>query len=568
MIHYKDRDPKDTIGIIEKFFSSKNLKLNELDYHQSEANTFSCRYELLYNNKSILKTNGKGTTAILSKASCLAEMYERFCATQEDICNNIFSYFKYQEFNMEKNHFHIAKDEQIIEDISTDRFFQDGFFYWLNNNQNIFSETFQQNFYKVPYSNLNNPEDIVYYNPYFLKLVEGTNGLAAGNTKEEALVQGISEIFERYGIELFFSHPQFRYYYLNPQYFSNYIQNIIALIEKLNKKVFIFDLSYNYQIPVIMIIVQDISKHFYHIHFGSAPIIDIAIERCLTEIYQGKSKLFPTCYNLTSSNNISWDNIVYNLNLSFEKPYVSPILENIILYSIQKDKYNHKYFLKDTQSNQMLLQHLLNIGLQNNINFYYRDLSLDDNMYAVRIIPNKRLNYYLIQKYKTNFSKLTDTKKEFIYKEYIALIEQIKNHSLSLSFLNAQKEKYSKNIFIFIYSLLYCDLFDPMNVQLFEIDHHYQLLTDLLYEKTINENKVQNEVYYNKIQPYLLINSYINNDLYSKEDIQKILQFFNYPSIKIKKYNSNDIIQEVFINDLLNIYNSEEYNNFIKLFIK
>ena len=77
----------------------------------------------IYNNKSILKTNGKGTTAILSKASCLAEMYERFCATQEDICNNIFSYFKYQEFNMEKNHFHIAKDEQIIEDISTDRFF-------------------------------------------------------------------------------------------------------------------------------------------------------------------------------------------------------------------------------------------------------------------------------------------------------------------------------------------------------------------------------------------------------------------------------------------------------------
>ena len=564
MIHYKDRDPKDTINIIEKFFISKNLKLNEIDYHQSEANTFSCRYELLYNNKSILKTNGKGTTAVLSKASCLAEMYERFCATQEDICNNIFSYFKYQEFNMEKNHFHIAKDEQIIEDISTDRFFQDSFFYQLNNDQNIFL----QNFYKVPYVHLNNPKETVYYSPYFLKLVDGTNGLAAGNTKEEALVQGISEIFERYGMELFFSHPHFRYYYLNSQYFSDYIKEIIALIEQTNKKVFIFDLSYNYHIPVIMSIVQDISKHFYHIHFGAAPIIDIAIERCLTEIYQGKSKLFPTCYNLTASNNISWDNILYNLNLSFEKPYVSPILENIILYSAQKDEYNHKYFLKEAQDNQTLLTHLLNIGLQNNIDFYYRDLSLDNNMYAVRIITNKRLSYYLIQKYKTTFSKLTNIKKDFIYKEYIELIQQIKNNSLSLSFLNTQKDKYSKNIFIFIYSLLYCDLFDPINIQLFEIDHHYQLLATLLYDKNINQNMVQNEIYYNKIQPYLLINNYINNNLYSQEDIQKILLFFNYPSIEIKKYNSNDIIEKVFIKDLLNTYNSEEYNNFIKLFIK
>ena len=37
-----------------------------------------------------------------------------------------------------------------------------------------------------------------YYDPRLLYRMSASNGLAAGNTYEEACVQGISEIFERY----------------------------------------------------------------------------------------------------------------------------------------------------------------------------------------------------------------------------------------------------------------------------------------------------------------------------------------------------------------------------------
>ena len=49
----------------------------------------------------------------------------------------------------------------------------------------------------------------------------GTTGLATGNTLEEALVQGCSELFERIAVERFFYEPQSEYYLIDQSILDN-----------------------------------------------------------------------------------------------------------------------------------------------------------------------------------------------------------------------------------------------------------------------------------------------------------------------------------------------------------
>jgi len=59
--------------------------------------------------------------------------------------------------------------------------------------------------YGFPYINLLTNQ-INYYNLHFLTGLFGTTGFAAGNSLEEALVQGASEIYERIALNLFYKN--------------------------------------------------------------------------------------------------------------------------------------------------------------------------------------------------------------------------------------------------------------------------------------------------------------------------------------------------------------------------
>lgn len=553
MLHFKDRLPEETIQILKDFFKSKNLQLNELQTIQSEGNTYSCQYELVFKNITILEANGKGINPSYALASCLAEMYERFCANQEHLCGNILSYLKYQELNFKKYNYYNDQTEQLVTNLKEDLFFQKTLINLFTEDTDIIiKELFNNKLYKVRYDTYDKT-DSIYYTPFYIQLGEGTNGLAAGNTLEEALVQGISEIFERYGIELFFKWPKFKYYYLNHNILPDYLQVIIQAIESKNQKVYLFDLSYNFQIPVILTIIYNLTDHNYSLNFGASPIIDIAIERGLTEIYQGRKKLSHNKM-LVSSNQTNWVETTYALNFSHDILNIYPILENMILFSKEKE-YNKKVFLSTAENNKELLLHLITLGKNLNINFYYKNLSYIKDFYAVRIVTNQKLNLYLITKYEDKFSEIPNKNK--LLQLYIDYMKQIINHSLDFTYLeNLKNEKqFNANFFLFFLSLTFCDIFNPMKIQLRDISKNYQKLQKLLY----NENTT--------LQPYQLINYYFIDNTYTKEEIQQILKEFGYEKKEIKYYTNKTIIKEL-LKELWNIYNSDEYKEFLELFIK
>ena len=134
---------------------------------------------------------------------------------------------------------------------------------------------------------LTSGETVPFPNDMRLKIY-GSNGSAAGNTYEEAIVQALSEIVER--------HNQYRtlQQQLTPPDVPEerlrqcpIAYRIIQHLREQNFRVMIKDCSLGEKFPVICAVVIDQTTGRYHAHFGAYPIFEIALERALTESFQG-----------------------------------------------------------------------------------------------------------------------------------------------------------------------------------------------------------------------------------------------------------------------------------------
>lgn len=121
-------------------------------------------------------------------------------------------------------------------------------------------------------------------------LATGSNGMCAGNTPSEAILHGICEIFERYaGAQIFLQQ-------LTPptipmeQFAGSVVYNKMQhLIKNNNYEFIIKDCSLGKDLPVLGLIIINHNNHTYNFKLGSNFVPEIALERCLTEVYQSNT---------------------------------------------------------------------------------------------------------------------------------------------------------------------------------------------------------------------------------------------------------------------------------------
>lgn len=122
------------------------------------------------------------------------------------------------------------------------------------------------------------------------KRVYSANGCAAGNTMEEALVQAFSEIVERHHhmrvIDEEITLPDIPDEVLR-RYQTSY--DIISFIRSQGFRVMVKDCSLGTKFPVVALCFVDEKTGRYHTHFGAYPVFEIALQRALTESFQGRS---------------------------------------------------------------------------------------------------------------------------------------------------------------------------------------------------------------------------------------------------------------------------------------
>ena len=275
----KDKDPKETIRTIIDILEDNQIETKISSENEFKNLWFSNRIEFVgLNGKG---TNGKGITYEYALASGYAEFMERLQTRmlfeglfprkyankyveeleEKMLCTTYLEIFgRYLKRNRLLD---VSKIEQIIG--------------CKGKQYNILKKYYDYTEKKITYL----PERFIF-------TICGSNGLCSGNTKYEAFCQGLCEVFERYvNYKIYFENKIILPTIKREVYekLNSYV--MICALEKKGYSVYIKDCTLGGMLPVLGVLIVNHNKTKYCFRLGSDINVDICIQRCITEMFQG-----------------------------------------------------------------------------------------------------------------------------------------------------------------------------------------------------------------------------------------------------------------------------------------
>lgn len=324
---HKDTTPDATIKRIQGILSDLEVKTQESFLENKEINTCSLRLSL---KDSSAGSNGKGMSREFARASAYAEFIERL-QNNKMAANATFNNVLHEK----ENDHYIFTDEKFL---TAEELLDEGnaflrFFFktrtdverqgdraeLLKKYQKLdYNVHRTREFLCVPYFSVCENRDV--HLPYFMQnMFYGSNGMCAGNTIEEALVQGLSEIFER-RVQRELIMKQLCLPDIPESYIRKY-EDIYRMYQKVKQNkdfnIYMKDGSLGGRYPVCVLVIADKNSGWFGVKMGAHPDYHIAMERLFTEATQGIDlKTFSKkSYLLFSNSNVS---DVNNLQNSFK----------------------------------------------------------------------------------------------------------------------------------------------------------------------------------------------------------------------------------------------------------
>ncbi|MBE6928154.1 MAG: hypothetical protein E7467_06685 [Ruminococcaceae bacterium] len=277
---FKDNSPVKTVQNIQQLLAKYGFEVTEKWY---DTGIEHCHSVSIFINGTKLSTHGKGVTKELARASGYAEMMERLQSgyrgvgglrfpdfremTKDEIWQENAAYYAQIAEKMGENEAQKFTAEEILD-------------FSVTNRENDTCRA-------IAYLDVFTGKKV--YLPYMLlRNIYGTNGLAAGNSTEEAIVQGMSEIVERY-CQRFFLEGKLTPPDVPEEYLAQF-ETAYAVIRQIREEGFdliVKDCSLGEGYPVVASIVMDRKTKACRVMFGASPVFEIALERSLTEVFQG-----------------------------------------------------------------------------------------------------------------------------------------------------------------------------------------------------------------------------------------------------------------------------------------
>lgn len=299
----KDAPYSESIARFRANLNKLGIEVTESGWLNPLPHLFSVH--LCVKNCPEICTNGKGSCREAALASAYGEMFERLSTHMAfadfflglDNSNAPFVHFKDEKWT-------------IIPDVSPDtvpepgqqptlpteilnaslrRFYSRDTGLKLEDLVDLQSSSFSRGVCSIPFENARNGEK-VYFPINLLDNLYGSNGMSAGNTRYEALVQGFSEILERYtrreilrkGLTL----PM-----IPDEILRRYPESYETLkgLQGRGLRAVCYDASLGGRFPVVCTVMFNQRNGTCCASFGAHPVFEVALDRTLTELMQGRS---------------------------------------------------------------------------------------------------------------------------------------------------------------------------------------------------------------------------------------------------------------------------------------
>ena len=270
---HKDKSPEETVADVQAILERIGLDLDVTTVKVAESFYFS---SLIDREFPMARSSGKGATELQCLASGHAEFLERL--------QNAFLYRRTFGLMPEAPSFY--SDEIEVDTARVVASHADVIAAISSAPEATFSQVAGSRMACAPFLDLDTRKTV----QLPIRAIEiccGTNGCCAGNTPEEAILQGIGEVLERYvrrevmvgRIET----PTFLHEHLADRRAYPLLQSL----EDAGFSVMVKDCSLGGTIPVVGLILFNRDRTRYRVTFGSDPVFDVALQRAACEATQG-----------------------------------------------------------------------------------------------------------------------------------------------------------------------------------------------------------------------------------------------------------------------------------------
>ena len=294
----KDAPLEESIARFQKSIGSLGLELEETLWLNPLPNVYSVH--LSFASCPCVYSNGKGSSKLAALASAYGELCERLSTHMS------FSDYFLGLDNSEADFVHfederwtpIPDDEAVDENgnpsghalppeilnASLRSFYSKDIRLSLEDLVDIQSSSFSRGVCSIPFTNARNGE-VVYFPVNLLDTLYGSNGMSAGNTDYEALVQALSEILERYAkgeiLKKGLSLPR-----IPEKIIARYPKsfNTLRALQGNGFKAVALDASLGGRFPVVCVALFNQGNGTCCCSFGAHPIFEVALDSTLTEL--------------------------------------------------------------------------------------------------------------------------------------------------------------------------------------------------------------------------------------------------------------------------------------------
>ena len=387
----KDRDLESTIETMFSKLGDLGIEIEEGSWLNPVPNVYSVHIrdkacELMF-------TNGKGATRKACLASALGEYFERLS------CNYFFAdFYLGEEFS--RSEFVHYPDERWFKaegEAMPEGLLDKGLWDYydpeqLVKPQHLFdmnSGTGERGICALPYTRQRDGEKL-WFPVNVIGNIYVSNGMSAGNTKNEARVQSLSEVFERYVKNKIISEglclPEV------PQHVLNRFPKIVEAITELESHDYhlrIADASLGGQYPVISVTLMNPRDATVYASFGAHPSFEVALERTVTELLQGRG-----LHQLDDFSPPSMDLEEVADHHNLETHFIDS--SGLMAYDFFKSKPDYEFFDWDHDTdNDDEFEYLSKIIHDMGLDIYISDYQ-HLNVYACRIIVPGMSDIYLV----------------------------------------------------------------------------------------------------------------------------------------------------------------------------
>ena len=288
---------------LESSIATLQAKLLALDIHVIEQSWLNeiegiWSVHVIDRDCTRLFTNGKGASELAARASALGEYFERLSTNYfwthfylgETIANKDFVHYPNEKwFAFDKNQAAAKKwpKELLTPELQT--FYNPENTVPASNLIDLNSGNAERGICAIPYTRLRD-EKVVYFPVNLIGNLYVSNGMSAGNTLMEARTQALAEIFER----------DIKYKIIRegiclpdvPEAVINRFPKIAAGLQGLRDAgygILVKDASLGGQYPVMCVTLLHPQDQGCFASFGAHPRFEVALERALTELLQGRA---------------------------------------------------------------------------------------------------------------------------------------------------------------------------------------------------------------------------------------------------------------------------------------